>query len=71
MTRTGVNIMLVGLLIAGLGGAAYLLVMVVPNLDFVLFETVVLFCWGIGAALILVGALVAAVGTSRFGTARK
>ena len=57
MTRLGVNILLVGLLIVGLGGAGYLLPFLVPfNTVFSVqaFETVVLLCWGIGAALVLV-----------------
>jgi len=61
MRRIGINILLVGVLIVGLGGAGYLLPFVVP-LDVVgveLFETVVLFCWGIGAALVLISAVVA------------
>ena len=61
MTRTGVNILLVGLFLAGLGGAAYLVLFFGPvNMEF--FETVVLLCWGIGAALVLSGAVVAGFG---------
>ena len=64
MTRIGVNILLVGLLIVGLGGAGYLLPFVLPVAvgGVELFETAVLFCWGIGAALVLVGGAVAGFG---------
>jgi hypothetical protein len=61
VTRLGVNVLLVGLLVAGLGGAAYLLPFVVP-IRSGFFETAVLCCWGIGAALVLVGAVVAGIG---------
>ena len=66
MTRTGVNILLIGLLLAGLGGALYLLVPFLP-IDIQLFETAVLLCWGIGAALVVIGGAVAGIGkaTSR------
>jgi hypothetical protein len=64
MTRIGVNLVLVGFLIAGLGGAAYLLPFITPldTLSIEVFETGVLICWGLGAALIVVGAVVAAAG---------
>ena len=55
MTRIGVNILLIGLFLVGLGGALYLLVFFLPMANIQLFETAVLFCWGIGAALFLVG----------------
>ena len=60
MTRTGVNILLVGLLLAGLGGALYLLVGFFENIQ--LFETAVLLCWGLGAALFLIGAGIGLIG---------
>ena len=60
MTRTGVNILLIGLLLAGLGGALYLLVGFFENIQ--LFETAVLICWGLGAALVVVGGVLAGVG---------
>ena len=65
MTRIGVNILLVGFLIVGLGGLAYLLPFFMP-LDIggiQVFETVVLVCWGLGALLVVVGGLVAGLGT--------
>jgi hypothetical protein len=70
MTRLGVNTLLVGLLIVGLGGASYLLPFFVPmetEFSVKVFDMVVLLCWGIGAALILVGAALATLGkaTSR------
>ena len=60
MTRIGVNILLVGLFLAGLGGALYLLVGFFENIQ--LFETAVLICWGLGAALVVVGGVLAGVG---------
>jgi hypothetical protein len=61
VTRLGVDILLVGLLVVGLGGAGYLLPFLTPiNPEW--FGTGVLFCWGIGAALVLVGAVVAGFG---------
>ncbi len=62
MTRFGVTLLLVGVLIVGLGGAAYLLPFVVSfdEAGGAVFETAVLVCWGLGAALLLAGA--AAVG---------
>jgi hypothetical protein len=61
VTRVGVNILLVGLLVVGFGGAGYLLPFLIP-INAELFDTVVLFCWGIGAALVLAGAVVAGCG---------
>ena len=54
MTRIGVNIVLVGLLIAGLGGAAYMLPFFIPLdlLSIQAFEIGVLICWGIGTACV-------------------
>ena len=62
MTRTGVNILLIGLLLAGLGGTLYLLVFFLPIENIQLFERAVLICWGLGAALVLVGAGVGLIG---------
>ena len=65
MTRTGITIVLVGLLIAGLGAAAFLLPFVVPLADLALVELFfrgVQISWGIGALLVLVGAVVALIG---------
>ncbi len=64
MTRAGVTIVLVGVLIVGLGGAGYLLPFVGAPIDPELFDTVVLCCWGVGGALVLVGAVTAAVGSA-------
>jgi len=64
MTRVGVNIMLMGLLVVGLGGPGYLLPFIVPfgvgGVE--IFETAVLVCWGTGAALLVVGAIVSGLG---------
>ena len=64
MTRIGVNILLVGFLIAGLGGMAYFLPCFVP-LDIhgiQVFDTAVLICWGVGALLVIGGGMVAGLG---------
>ena len=64
MRRFGINILLVGFLTLGLGGAGYLLpfLMSFDEAGVQAFDTVVLSCWGIGAALILIGAGIAAIG---------
>jgi len=64
MKRVGINILLTGLLIAGLGGAGYVLPFVVPidEAGVQLFETAVLISWGVGAALVVVGGVLAGVG---------
>jgi hypothetical protein len=64
MTRVGVNILLVGFLVMGLGGVAYLLLFFMPSDESSIraFDTGVLICWGLGAILLLAGGIMAAVG---------
>lgn len=64
MTRVGVNILLVGLLIVGLGGTGFLLPFLV-RFDMAgvqVFGIGVLICWVLGAALIIIGGVVAGLG---------
>jgi hypothetical protein len=69
MTRIGVNILLVGFLILGLGSAAYLLPFLMPfdTGGIQIFEIAVLVCWGTGAVLIVARGVMAVFGkaTSR------
>jgi hypothetical protein len=64
MTRSGVNILLVGLLTVGLGGIGFFLPFLV-RFDLAgvqAFNTGVLICWILGAALVIVGGVVAGLG---------
>ncbi len=64
MRRTGVNLLLVGLLIVGLGGVGFVLPFLVrfDLSGMQVFETGVLVCWILGAVLVIVGAVVAGLG---------
>ena len=73
MTRIGVQILLVGFLLVGVGGLGYVLPFVVPftGSQIEAFETGILLSWGIGAALIVVGGVLALLGSVAAGLRRK
>ena len=62
MTRPGVTILLVGLLIAGLGSALFLVFFVTIPRDPQPIFPVILLSWGVGGLLVLVGGVVALIG---------